>query len=461
MERGHNWLLVFYNEKSAREYFERRCKNNNSIVFSTLYSIKLENTIHYEILIFFYDLMNRSQISTTVQIMIKELGTTYSIYKRCTNGCTMIEKFGTEPKESDNTIQATIDTFRDGEGDTESIFYKRYPTFFNNIMQDARTPIPFTGSQQSSQHESQIPSNEIASVTSAPNDKNFFIHGGTEKSRMEYIENLTKGSSTYFKKSDKFWDGYKNQRYVIISEASNVSIKRIVDRINVWTMQDIFEAETRHRKFMVDPKMYILVISASWSLDALKLDDDGKEVFSRFKTIDLTDYERDENSITEEIIPQKPIKRKNVKSKEKKETKPKKKGTIDDLPIIPLSTLQSSAPIKATSTDNLKISSLKSATPSKKEDEKNEKKEPIEKDITTIQSTIKKKDDTKRGEERKKHHKHHHEKKPKTPEDSEKKRKRHEEGKKHHHHHRRHVDITVTREVTQKNEINDEKKKVN
>ena len=369
MEKGHNWLVVFYDKTSALQYFTTRIKGNKTIRYSTLYLVDLGITKHYEVLTFYFNMMNRNQLGTLNQIMIRELGTPYSILKRCTENCKLIDSCGTIPTPNDDSLQCTIDSFIDGEGDINNVFYKRYSSYFDNLMQTNRVPLNYLTTQQSqhdtvhsSQSEGKNDVVTIQSVNTEPCDKNLFVYGGTEKDRMLYIEKLTVGNSVYFKKSDKFWDGYKNQRYVVISEAPKVSIKRIVERINTWTLNDTFEAETRHRKMLINPKIYILVITASWTLDTLKLEESEKEVFQRFKMIDLTDYEREnccDTSETEELpLPTCPNRLKQFDSIEnfKRASQRKKKQIKETKPKASTKTNENDTSLKKKMTDTFKIS---------------------------------------------------------------------------------------------------------
>ena len=277
-EKGHNWLLVYPSKEKAIEYLKIFCSTTTAF-YACGYIITVEGIDQYEVLIEHSTLCSKEQLKTRSEIVIKQYGTRYSVFKKCVNIDTIFYEYGTRPTEQQNTMNDVISSFMDNEGDIESMYYKRYKTYLDSIRSKYS---PLEG--------------KVQLFGTSFIEKNILVYGGNEKKRNEYIEEITRGHSVYIKKTDKYWYKYQHEEFVIIKEISQLSFKKIISNLLTWSGIEEYEAEIYHNKIKMYPKDYRLIVSLKFDPTGLKkVSDEEKLLLSRFKIIEL-----ESDSISEE-----------------------------------------------------------------------------------------------------------------------------------------------------------------
>lgn len=277
-EKGHNWLLVYPSKEKALEYLKSFCLTS-TIYYACGYSVPIEGTEQHEVLIEHSVLCTPEKLRTRARIIIKQYGTRYSVFKKCVNPEKIFYEYGTRPTEQQNTMEDVISSFMDNEGDTESMYYKRYKTYLDSIRSKNS---PLEG--------------KVQLFGTLFIEKNILVYGGNEKKRNEYIEEITRGHSVYIKKTDKYWYKYQHEEFVIIKEISQLSFKKIISNLLTWSGIEEYEAEIYHNKIKMYPKDYRLIVSLKFDPTGLKkVSEEEKLLLSRFKIIEL-----ESDSISEE-----------------------------------------------------------------------------------------------------------------------------------------------------------------
>lgn len=282
-EKGHNWLLVYSTKEKALEYLKSFCSNTTAI-YVCGYTVTIEGIEQYEVLIQHSIVCTIEKLKPKTQIVIKQYGTRYSVFQKCVNIETIFYEYGTRPVEKQNTMEDVISSFMDNEGDTESMYYKRYKTYLDSIRSKY---VPLEGKVQ------------LFGTTLI--EKNILVYGGNETKRNEYIEEITRGHNVYIKKTDKYWYKYQHEEFVIIKEISQLSFKKIVSNLLLWSGSEEYEAEIYHNKIKMYPKDYRLIVSLKFNPNALKkVSEEEKLLLTRFKMIELENDENEEENNKEE-----------------------------------------------------------------------------------------------------------------------------------------------------------------
>ena len=282
-EKGHNWLLVYPTKEKALEYLKSFCTNTTAI-YACGYTVTIEGIEQYEVLIQHSVLYTIDKLKPKTQIVIKQYGTRYSVFQKCVNIETIFYEYGTRPVEKQNTMENVISSFMDNEGDTESMYYKRYKTYLDSIRSKYA---PLEGKVQ------------LFGTTLI--EKNILVYGGNETKRNEYIEEITRGHHVYNKKTDKYWYKYQHEEFVIIKEISQLSFKKIVSNLLLWSGSEEYEAEIYHNKIKMYPKDYRLIVSLKFNPNTLKkVSEEEKLLLTRFKMIELENDENEEENNKEE-----------------------------------------------------------------------------------------------------------------------------------------------------------------
>ena len=282
-EKGHNWLLLYPNKDKAIEYLKNFCSNTTAF-YACGYTITIEGIDQYEILIEHSTLCSKEQLKTRSEIVIKQYGTRYSVFKKCVNIDTIFYEYGTRPTEQQNTMDNVISSFMNNEGDMESMYYKRYKTYLDSIRSKYS---PLEG--------------KVQLFGTSLIEKNILIYGGSEKKRNEYIEEITRGHNVYNKKTDKYWYKYQHEEFVIIKEISQLSFKKIISNLLIWSGSEEYEAEIYHNKIKMYPKDYRLIVSLKFDPNTLKkVSEEEKLLLTRFKIIELEKDEIEEENYERE-----------------------------------------------------------------------------------------------------------------------------------------------------------------
>ena len=282
-EKGHNWLLVYSTKEKALEYLNSFCINTTAI-YVCGYTVIIEGIEQYEVLIQHSIICTIDKLKPKTQIIIKQYGTRYSVFQKCVNIETIFYEFGTRPVEKQNTIEDVISSFMDNEGDTESMYYKRYKTYLDSIRSKYA---PLEG--------------KVQLFGTSLIEKNILVYGGNETKRNEYIEEITRGHHVYNKKTDKYWYKYQHEEFVIIKEISQLSFKKIISNLLIWSGSEEYEAEIYHNKIKMYPKDYRLIVSLKFNPNTLKkVSEEEKLLLTRFKMIELENDENDEENNKEE-----------------------------------------------------------------------------------------------------------------------------------------------------------------
>lgn len=95
--------------------------------------------------------------------------------------------------------------------------------------------------------------------------KNAWIYGppGTGKSRM------ARGmlpANTYFKQNNKWWDGYNDEKAVILEDIDPERCKQLTHHMKVWADRYPFTAEIKGGAMQINP-LYNLIVTSNYSID--------------------------------------------------------------------------------------------------------------------------------------------------------------------------------------------------
>ncbi|AXH77589.1 MAG: helicase [Circoviridae sp.] len=164
-----------------------------------------------------------------------------------------------------------VDAFKRGEGDRESRIYAAHQSFFDSLELQYRKYPKYDGNLQ---------------------NKNIWIYGpaGTGKSSLaEHLADL-EGASWYNKMNNKWWNGYRDQKYVIMQDIDPDRLKGLVDHIKQWADRYPFTAELKNTARTISPAGYRLVITSNYSIEqCFPKEDDQNAIYRRFNVIELTD----------------------------------------------------------------------------------------------------------------------------------------------------------------------------
>ena len=269
-ERGHNWVILFFKYDTALN-----CAQELSEIDHTSYvaiiKIMISDVVHYEVLVLCNKMVSKDALEKWKGVVIKQYGIDYEVYRNVVGDNEVLFDSGHVPEKETNPErlwEKLEDSFRNDEGDIKSYYYQRFTHHFDEII---------TESQRLKRYKPSF-GNDLKA-------KNTFIYGGDDLQRIEKVNEITHGKSVYIKKTDKYWDRYKNEEYVVIEHPTLVSFKRIFKYINLWSDKKQFEARTRHKKFQMSPITYRLIIVTDWDPNEMITDEDDVSSFLSHFTI--------------------------------------------------------------------------------------------------------------------------------------------------------------------------------
>lgn len=121
-------------------------------------------------------------------------------------------------------------------------------------------------------------------------DKNCYIYGppGTGKSLSA---RFCKRSKIYPKSLNKWWDGYKGQKVVVMDDLDSENAKYIVDKIKIWADRYPFIAEVKNSSYVVDPHINLIITSNYPVEDVFSKESDQEAIKRRFTILHFTGEE--------------------------------------------------------------------------------------------------------------------------------------------------------------------------
>lgn len=140
--------------------------------------------------------------------------------------------------------------------------YARFRSYFDDIL--------------TARHEDIIYEGELKS-------KNIWIHGpaGTGKSRLVWQYAKDTKQDVYVKNQNKWWDGYDNQRIVLIDDAGE-NIKLLASHIKNWGDRYPFTAEVKGGTRRINSAQFNLVVTSNYSIRELFNPTDAEAIERRF-----------------------------------------------------------------------------------------------------------------------------------------------------------------------------------
>ena len=273
-ERGHNWILMFFKVEKAIQC-AKDLEGEEYIDYIAVIKVEEEKMAHFEVLLLCNALVSKESLEEYKCVVIKQYGIDYDVYKNVMTDQEPLYEYGTPPVKETDPEKMWIkleDSFRNDEGDTQSYYYQRFAHHFDEII---------TESKRLKRCKTTFGNNTKL--------KNVFIFGGDELRRMEKVNEITHGHSVYMKKTDKYWDRYRNEEYIVIEHPSYTSFKRIFKYIAEWADAKAFEGRTRHKRFQINPNTYRLIIVTEWSPHDIETDDDLSDFLNHFTLLNLNE----------------------------------------------------------------------------------------------------------------------------------------------------------------------------
>lgn len=179
------------------------------------------------------------------------------------------------------------------EGDLSSLATgkERWQDFVAEIKScsvDKLTPMYAAHEHYAERRMAEIRVDEMQDYQGDLKDKNCWIYGppGTGKSLSA---RYCKRSKIYPKQLNKWWDGYKGQKVVVMDDIDKESGKYIVDKLKVWTDRYPFIAEVKNSSAIVDPNINFIVTSNYSIEDCFEKDKDVQAFKRRFTVLHFTE----------------------------------------------------------------------------------------------------------------------------------------------------------------------------
>ena len=192
----------------------------------------------------------------------------------------LVEEFGRMPKEQADAWQEFTDDIKRGEVDKFSKMYARYEGYaVRRLMEIAE--------QDDVEYERDL------------RDKNCILYGPRHTYKSTAAKYLNHPKRYYQKFANKWFDGYKGERTIIIEELTPAKAQMLTDYIKVWSDKWGFPAEGKGSHFWIRSGVE-LIITSNYSPEQLfGNSEDFEPILRRFtilhctkeKVIDETDYE--------------------------------------------------------------------------------------------------------------------------------------------------------------------------
>lgn len=161
---------------------------------------------------------------------------------------TLIWEIGEMPKGNDNikdTWEEFVDQIKKGEVDVYSKMYARYEGYANRRVAEIKKHEDYEGDLKA---------------------KNIWIWGPSRTGKSYWARHFSE-YPLYDKPANKWWDGYKDQKIVIIEDIDPESCKHLAKFIKQWADRYPFTAALKGTATVISPKDYNLIITSNYCID--------------------------------------------------------------------------------------------------------------------------------------------------------------------------------------------------
>ena len=119
--------------------------------------------------------------------------------------------------------------------------------------------------------------------------RNYWIYGATGCGKSSGVREFFGDENIYPKPLNKWWDGYKNQRVVLIEEVSPRDKEWLGEKLKVWADHYPFIGEVKGRSVLIRPP--IVVVTSNYSLSECFPEPQVQEpLVRRFKVLHMISY---------------------------------------------------------------------------------------------------------------------------------------------------------------------------
>jgi len=119
--------------------------------------------------------------------------------------------------------------------------------------------------------------------------RNYWIWGASGVGKSRGTREFFGDENIYPKPLNKWWDGYNNQRVVLIEEVSPRDKDWLSEKLKVWADHYPFIAEQKGKSAMIRPP--IIVVTSNYSLEECFPEPQQHEPLQRrFKTLHMISY---------------------------------------------------------------------------------------------------------------------------------------------------------------------------
>lgn len=112
--------------------------------------------------------------------------------------------------------------------------------------------------------------------------KNYWIYGEAGCGKSSLVRQLFPANEIFNKPLNKWWDGYKGQRCVLLEDIDPDRAKILVHHIKIWADRFPFQSEVKCSTRAVCPDDYCLIITSNYSIAECFNERDADAVSRRF-----------------------------------------------------------------------------------------------------------------------------------------------------------------------------------
>lgn len=179
----------------------------------------------------------------------------------------IIWEYGEVPKGEANineSWQNFIEQIKEGTVDKDSKMYAKYRNYAKERMAELKPKKTYNGELR---------------------DKNIWIHGkpGTGKS---LAARFCDSKHIYTKNLNKWWDGYNDEKVVILEDIDPDKAKMLAHHMKIWCDRYPFTGEVKGSSVSISPT-YNLIVTSNYSIDYCFDKVDAEAIHRRFTEIEF------------------------------------------------------------------------------------------------------------------------------------------------------------------------------